>query len=396
MSGSQHSLPYWRLSGFYFVWAVVIGALLPYWSLYLKHLGYDERAIGLLSATLAATQVVAPFLWGYLADRCGRRASLIRAGLWLALFCFGGVYFEGGGAWLALVLFGFGSFWNAMAPQLEALTLGHLRHQPDRYSLIRLWGSIGFIASVLLLGGLLDHTGPAILPAYILVGLGLTLLASYSVNDPATDVPPAQRLPLMTVLKRPPVLTFFVTGLLMHASHGPYNTFYSLYLREHDYSGLSIGLLWSLGTAAEVGIFLLMHRCLARFELRRLLLFSLLAAAMRWSLIGAFADQLAVLIFAQCLHAATFGCFHAAAIESIRRHFQPSLAGQGQALYYCVCVGIGTSVGALYSGLLWPLAGPVGTFVAASLLALAGAWLFRPQHRSARADAGCGEVPDLH
>ncbi|NVK41419.1 MAG: MFS transporter [Oceanospirillaceae bacterium] len=396
MSHRESTLPYWRLSGFYFIWAAVIGVLMPYWSLYLQHLGYDARSIGLLMATLAATQVMAPFLWGYLADRCGRRAGLIRAGLWLALLCFGGVFIDGGGAWLALVMFGFGCFWNAMAPQLEALTLGHLRHQPGRYSQIRLWGSIGFIASVLLLGALLDRTGPALLPAFVAASLTLTLLASYSVGDPVDDVPPKPALPLLAVLKQPTVLIFFATGLLMHASHGPYNTFYSLYLREHEYSSLSIGLLWSLGTFAEVGVFLLMHRCLARFTLSTLLLFSLLAAAVRWCLIGAFPDQLAVLIVAQCLHAATFGSFHAAAIESIRRHFQPSLAGQGQALYYSVCIGAGTCLGAIYSGLLWPLVGAFGTFLVASLLALTGAWLYRPRRPADSTDACAGGAFEQH
>ncbi|MCV6614229.1 MAG: MFS transporter, partial [Cellvibrionaceae bacterium] len=37
MSVNARPLPYWRLSGFYFFYFAVLGALVPFWSLYLKH-----------------------------------------------------------------------------------------------------------------------------------------------------------------------------------------------------------------------------------------------------------------------------------------------------------------------------------------------------------------------
>ncbi|MFC6671493.1 MFS transporter [Marinobacterium aestuariivivens] len=376
MSHRDSTLPYWRLSAFYFFWACVIGALMPYWGLYLQQLGYDERAIGSLMAILMGTQVAAPYLWGYLADRSGRRMGLVRLGVWLSLFCFAGVFFVEGFAALALTLLGFGFFWNAMAPQFEAVTLSYLGEQPGRYSHIRLWGSIGFILTVIALGRLLDIAGPGLLPGFIAAMLLLVIAASYAIGDHrvATGVPISGGF--LAVLKQPPVLIFFLTCFLMQASHGPYNTFFSIYLARHDYSATAIGLLWSLGTAVEVGVFLLMHRWLNRYSLRSILLLSLLLAALRWGLIGAFPEQLAVILFAQCLHGATFGSFHAAAIESVRRHFPGALAGQGQAFYSSASIGLGNAVGAFYSGLSWQGLGAFQTFGIAALVALGGAWLY--------------------
>jgi PPP family 3-phenylpropionic acid transporter len=47
-------------------------------------------------------------------------------------------------------------FWSASLPLVEALTLGHLAANPERYGRIRLWGSIGFIVTVMGVGLLLD------------------------------------------------------------------------------------------------------------------------------------------------------------------------------------------------------------------------------------------------
>jgi len=71
-------LPYWRLSSFYFFFFAVLGALLPYWSLYLKSLGFRPLQVGALFAVMMATKIVAPNLWGWLGDRSGRRMAIVR------------------------------------------------------------------------------------------------------------------------------------------------------------------------------------------------------------------------------------------------------------------------------------------------------------------------------
>ncbi|NNF97645.1 MAG: MFS transporter, partial [Halobacteria archaeon] len=61
-------MPYWRLSGFYFFYFASLGALLPYWGLYLKSQGYDITAIGDLMAIIMATKIISPNIWGWIAD----------------------------------------------------------------------------------------------------------------------------------------------------------------------------------------------------------------------------------------------------------------------------------------------------------------------------------------
>lgn len=386
-AGRGEGTPYWRLSGFYFVYFTVTGAFVPYWSVYLKGLGYGPVAIGALMALPMATKVFAPYLWGWLADRSGRRLGVIRLATLLATLSLAVLALGRGAVWLALVVTAFSFFWNAALPQFEALTLTHLRQRGEHfYSLVRLWGSIGFIASALCLGWLFGWLSVAWLPA-ILVGL-LAALWLTSLSVPATETLPGIETDrsLRQVIRQPAVLALLAVCFLMQASHGPYYSFFTLYLRENGYGSALTGVLWSLGVLAEVGIFLLMHRLLPFFGARRLLLFATLVTAVRWVLIAGWVQDLPLLVFGQTLHAASYGIYHAAAISLIHKHFPGRLQGRGQALYSSVSFGLGGAFGSLVSGYAWSGLGPADTYLVGAGFALLGAaigyWGLRSPQRA--------------
>ncbi|MFN3579024.1 MAG: MFS transporter [Pseudomonas sp.] len=372
-------LPYWRLSGFYFAYFALLGGVAPFLALYFHHLGFSAARIGELVAIPMLMRCLAPNLWGWLGDVTGRRLAIVRLGALFTAVAFAGIFYRQDYLWLALIMALHSFFWHAVLPQFEAITLSHLGAQSSRYSMIRLWGSVGFIATVIGLGWMLEWFS---LDIYPLVMLGIMLaifLCSLTIPAPA----PMRRSTavagqgFISQLRLPGVAAFFLSVALMQLSHGPYYTFLTLHLEALGYSRSLIGLLWALGVVAEILLFLLMSRILMRFSLRQLLIASLLLASLRWVLLGSFADQLAILLFAQVLHAATFGAFHVAAIHFVQRSFSERLQGQGQALYATLS-GIGGALGALYSGYSWTTLGPGWTFaVGAIATTLAALLLWR-------------------
>lgn len=360
--------PYWRLSGFYLFYFAALGALLPYWSLYLQSLGFAPQRIGELMALMMSTRIVAPNVWGYLADRSGRRMPIIRIASLLAVLVFGTVYLNRSYWALAGMMMGFSFLWNGTLPQFEATTLTHLGTQTHRYSHIRLWGSVGFILAVTVLGALLERGSMERLPSAILFLMGSIWLMSLTVPEARPKKRPADdSRPLWHVLCQPAVLGFFAAAFLMQASHGPYYTFYTLYMEQHGYSRSLIGGLWALGVIAEIGLFLAMHSLLPSIGARWMLLGSLLLASLRWLLVGLFPSHLPLMLFAQILHAATFGAFHVAAIDWIHRHFTDAHQGRGQALYSSLGFGAGGAFGSFYSGYLWTIE-PNSIYLAAAAL----------------------------
>jgi len=362
-------MPYWRLSGFYLFYFASLGALVPYWSLYLKSLGLSSLQIGQLMAILMATKIISPNIWGWIADHTGKRMSVVRLGSLLAVVSFAGVFFVDSFWGLALAMLLFSFFWNAALPQFEATTLSHLGEQSHRYSMIRLWGSIGFIFTVAGLGPLLDSAGAAILPP-VLLGLFLAIWgSSLLVQERLVEHPAEESQPISRILRRPEVLALLAVCFLMQASHGPYYTFYTIYMEGFGYSRSIIGQFWALGVIAEVVIFLIMSQLVTRFGLRSLMLWTAVLTALRWLLIGALPESLGVMLFAQLLHAASFGVFHASAIALFHKFFIGRHQGRGQALYSSLSFGAGGAFGALYSGMAWDSLGAAPTYGLAALLA---------------------------
>ena len=369
MSLAKPSVPYWRLSAFYFFYFALLGAWLPFWPLYLQAHQFNAADIGYLAGIIMGTKIIAPSIWSWIGHHFNQRMMIIRLGAFAACLCFSAVFIDNSFWPLAAVVAGFSFFWNAILAQYEVLTLDYLQGRAERYAQIRVWGSIGFIVAVAGLGWCFDWLDINWLPV-ILLGLLLAIwLSSLWVGEPEglahSDKPTHS---MRGILRQPVVIAFLLCCFLQQLAHGPYYTFFSVYLEDHGYSSTAIGLMWSLGVLAEVLIFIVMHKLLLRFPLRSIMLGSILLSALRWYLVAYYVDNLAVLLFAQCLHAASFGTFHAFAVEMVRRSF-PGHEGQGMALYSGLSFGAGGAVGAVASGWLWQWSAE-STFIAAALICI--------------------------
>ena len=146
---------------------------------------------------------------------------------------------------------------------------------------------------------------------------------------------------------------FFGANLMLQVSHGPYYSFFVLYLQQLGYSESLAGYQIALGVIAEVLIFLKAGALLTRLGARNLLLVSMALSTLRWLLTPLVADNLWLLSACQLLHAASFGTAHAASMQFLHHWFRGKHRGKGQALYASLSFGIGGALGALASGYLW-------------------------------------------
>ncbi len=379
----KNSAEHQSLAGFYFFYFASIGAFLPYWNLYLKHLEFSARQIGELTAVLLATKIFAPYIWGWVADHTGKRLSAIRIASFTGMMIFAAALFFKGYWLLLIVLAGYSFFWNATLPQFEAATMNNLGDSKHMYSRIRLWGSVGFIITASLLAPVLEKFGIQHLPWIILVILLFTWVNTLVVND---SPPSLQKITSSSMLKtclQPQVFALLLACFLIQASHGPYYTFFSIYAEDNGYSRSLIGQLWSLGVLAEVGVFYYMFRWLPKYGAKFLVAAAMALTVIRWWLIAYYVEYLSILLFAQLLHAASYGLFHAAAIHLIDEYFPGSIQGRGQALFASISFGLGGSLGSLLSGYTWNLIGPSYVYLLAMCIALVAliqfVWIVKPR-----------------
>lgn len=347
------SIPYWRLSGFYFFYFATLGGFLPYWSLYLEQLKFNPLEIGELSALMVATKIVAPNLWGWIADHTGKSLRIIRLASFFAALIFSGFFFNSSYLWVAVITIGFSFFWNASLPQFEAATLFHLKKEPHRYSQIRVWGSVGFIVTVLGIGRVVEDFGIVYLPELVIGLLTMIWLVSLTTPEAPVGNQGGDKVGIFKIIKQPEIIAFFVVFMLLQLAHGPYYVFYSIYLNQLNYSPTLIGFLWAIGVFSEVILFLFMKKILEKFSLRTILLWSIYLSVCRWLIIAFFAEYFALMVCSQLLHAASFGASHVVAIHLVHKYFGDHHQGKGQAFYSSLSFGLGGMLGSFGSGYFW-------------------------------------------
>lgn len=388
-----HPLPHWRLSGYYFFYFAFIGAFSPYFGLYLQSLSFSAWDIGLLMSQMQLMRLFGPNLWGWLVDHFGHRVAVIRLAGAIGLAGFLAFFWLDRLPGMLVAMAVLALFWSAALPLVETLTFDHLREERGRYGNIRLWGSVGFIVAVMGTGALLDWVEPVgvlWVCAFILAGiLGFAMV----LPEAPLHVSAAKEIPIGRILRQPRVLALMGACFAMSAAHGGFYVFYSIHLSGNGYTKTAVGLLWSLGVLAEIGVFLLMARIARRYSLRDILLVSFAAAVLRFLVMGWAVDSVAAMVFVQLLHGLTFGAYHAAAIAAVNQWFPGKAQGRGQALYSSLSFGAGGLVGALVSGWTWDDWGAGWTFSLGSAFALAG-WLLVWRWVSAETMVETAKTPD--
>lgn len=373
-----------------------IGAFNPYAPLWFKELGLSVFAIGVLVSLQSWTRLFAPYAWGALADRSGQRVWIIRVAA-LASFVVGaGFLLPVGPLGLGLVVFLMFSFNAAIVPLTETVVAARITDEQGnmdarRYGRVRVWGSVGFLASVVLAGWWYQWLGLRVFAATTLVLLSLVVLAAWRL--------PMQRVrrteqgtaaPIASVLRRPEVAWFFAGLFLTVLAHSALYAFFSLYLIELGYGKGMVGLLWAVSVGVEIAWFAFQGRLMESASLHRWLLVSALLTALRFAVTAAFGQSLLLLMLAQCLHALTFAVQHTACIALITRYFPGPLRGRGQALYSVLGYGFSGVLGGLGGGWLAQHAGYSSVFWAASAMGLLGAlccWRSMRWHEQGSASA---------
>ena len=260
-------------------------------------------------------------------------------------------------------------------PLVEATTMSYLGKNTAHYGRIRSWGSIGFIITVVGLGYAFDYVAISwLLWAGLVCEIGILI---FSRQIPHTEVLAhhTDHQSIKQILQQPKVLVLFGAAFLMCVAHGPYYTFYSIYLVDHGYSKSAVGGLWALGVICEIGVFFLMPALVRRSGFTRILLISFSAAIARFWLIGWMVDWVVLLLFAQVLHALTFGAYHAASVGLVHEFFKGRHQSKGQALFGSITYGAGGVVGGLASGPVWQTFGATSLFSMSAISASLGLML---------------------
>lgn len=363
-------VPSKQSAAFYAAYFAVLGVVLPYLGPYLQQRGVAAIGIGLITAAFSLAKLAYAPVLGAAVDRGFWFRGILTVHVGLSLVCAVSLEILDTGPWqLAIVFFLVGLGYGTVLPLVEASVLERLSQR--RYGWLRVWGSIGFVVAASIAGPVVASDGTIRFPLLLAVSLAALWVTCVPLEKATRPVPGSRRA------KLPGAVWWLLALLTLHqVAHGPYYAFFSIHLDDSGFSSVTMGVMWSLGVAAELAAFVASPWLHRRLGLRKLLGLSLLLSPVRWLLL-ALPLSTESLVVAQLGHASTYALAHLAGVQLVQVNVPAGAVRHAQALYSGLSFGLGIVAGSVVSGPLYAWIGGSGSFLVAAALAavLVIAWL---------------------
>lgn len=326
-------------SAFYFFYFGAVGVYIIFLPKLLIDAGYAPFEIGVLFSVGPVMRFLVPFLFVKYIDLTPSvfRFALIASLAMTLLFIL--FYRDFYLALISLALMG--AFWSLVLPFVETLALEKIG---SRYGNARLFGSVGFIITGLLLGHIALGFGIAM--SFYVATIIATLITGFLLSQKIEKTPAK----ISGKFSFKAHMGFWIAIFFMQVSFGGFYNFFTIYAREHEIALSTISYLWSIGVLAEIVMFIWQRRVL-HLPLISLLNISLIVTAIRWFLLFLFPDQLSIYLLSQVLHAFSLALFHTVAISYIQANYKN--AKLGQQFYLGIGYGLGAFVGSVISGVVY-------------------------------------------
>jgi PPP family 3-phenylpropionic acid transporter len=355
-----------RLALFYVAFFLFVGVGLPFWPAWLSARGLSAAEIGFLLSLAPWMKLVGNPFTTRLADATGRTRPVLLA------VAFSGMVFYllftlAYGFWplLAVTVLA-GLSIGALTPLADALTMGMATSHGIDYGRVRLWGSLAFILAGVAGGWLLAGRSPDLILSLVLATLAMTVAACMLLPESAPSAHRVATAGWGRLLLEPGFLLFILAAGLIQSSHAVLYGFGTIHWLAVGYDKDTIGLLWGVGVAVEVGLFAAGRRLLHHIGPIGLLLIGGVAGIVRWTLTG-LTSALPVLFVVQALHGLTFGGTHLGAVYYIARRMPPGLAVSAQGLYGALAQGALFGLAMLGAGALYDALAGAAFFVMAGM-----------------------------
>lgn len=371
LSGADRAMTV-RLILFFVTTFAVIGVHLPYFPVFLKSRGFDAETIGIVLAVPLLVRVFSAPAIAFAADRTGAHRGT------LVILCAGatatfGLFGLATGLWSVLaVAILFASVWTSVIPMTESLATQAVRSHGVDYGKIRSFGSLAFILASFAGGWMIEHFGRSAAYWMILAVIGTTLPAALLLpRPPKREGPPLKPLRLADagrLLRSRVFILLLVAVSLIQAAHALLYVFGTLHWQSTGISTGTIGLLWALGTGAEIITFSFAAWPLRRIGPLNLVIIGGIAGTLRWVL-TALDPSAGALVFIQLLHALSFGACHLGAVYLLANAVPQRLSATAQGLYSAMVGGIGMGGVMMVSGPLYAALAGHAFFVMAGISA---------------------------
>ncbi len=268
-------------------WFVTMGTYLS------KSIGATDVQNGLAYGTQSLGAIIAPFVIGLIADKFFSAQKILGI---LHLAGAGLMYFistkEDFASFYPLLLIYMICYMPTLA-LVNSVALKQIKNAEKEFSFIRVWGTVGWIVAGLLIGWMAWEQNGQLVNTFKVTAAVSLVLGLFSFTLP--DTPPGKAgtkttirdilgLDALSLLKKKNFLIFFIASMLICIPLAFYYQETNKFLNELKVSGAAAKM--SIGQMSETLFMVLMPFFFARFNIKKMLLFGMIAWVLRYLLFG--------------------------------------------------------------------------------------------------------------
>jgi PPP family 3-phenylpropionic acid transporter len=328
-----------------------VACFYPFLILYYQQQGFSGPQIGLLTSLTPLMTLLGGPLWTNLADRTRQHRLILAVIITVSIVSLAALPLVHAFLPVVGLIIVLSGCFSTVPAFIDSATMTMLGRHRELYGQVRLGGTLGYAATALLMGVLVQHTS---LQTSFWTGAGLLFVALFAARYftfGSAQPDQANSGSVRTLLADRrwwPFLTLvFAGGLSLAVS----TTYILAFMKELHASGTDMGLALTAGAVMEVPMMLIGHRLLARYKAFSLVWLGIFFTGLRL-LLYALVSTPAAVVWLQLLNGITYPLAWLAGVAYAHDHAPAGLGATAQGLFGAVFSGFGAAVGNFAGGLL--------------------------------------------
>ncbi|WP_210610853.1 MFS transporter [Priestia flexa] len=358
----QNSLIVPRLSTMMFLQYFVLGTWFSTLGYILSQYGLGS-IIGTAYAVGGIAAIISPIFLGMLADRffsSQKVLGVVNIVGGIILFLLPAQIYAGNGIAFLWLMFLYMLCYNPTYSLTNNISFHNVQDSIKTFPLIRLFGTIGFMVSGVLVGTLGFSGSPVSIQIGAVVSI---LLGAYSFTLPNTPAPAKGKpfsirdllfLDALGLLKNRFFLVFIICTIILFIDHAAYTSFASVFLGDAGIN--NIASMLTIGQLSEMVFILLIPLFFRLFGFKYIFLIGMFAWIIRmtlFSLFGMNPSSTTFVIIAIALHGLCWDFFFVGGYMYTNKMAPKHIKGQAQGLIIMATQGIGMFLGSFVMGSIY-------------------------------------------
>lgn len=340
----------------YFFIFLAMGAVAPFFNLYLKKIGFSGTEIGIIGSMSPIVMLFSQPFWGLICDRYNARKKALLIAVFLSAILNLSYLLTRNFYSMIVIAIVVNFFSSAINPILDSSTLTYLGENSNDYGKFRVWGSIGYAFSTLIIGYFLQIAGISNMFYAYAAFMLITFVYSFKMPEVQRANVNRGKGHVSGLLCNDNLMIFlgivFISQLAVVISEA----FFGIYMNTIKAPEGLIGLAWFIAALCELPVFIYSSVLLEKFGSKKLLAFAMAVFAIRIFLYSVLRNPYAVLIV-QSLSGLDFAPFYAAAVTFVNEHAPENLKTTAQTLFNLIAYSFSSIAGNLLGGRLYDIFG---------------------------------------